>query len=310
MYAVGGVGDLGALWIVAVGIGGLVVLGAGCDGDEPPGPRDGPYAVVDVEWETDDDAQSWAPRGEQYRDWFQGAVDHSQRGLSNGGDGFAVTAKIHHTASVEERDGSPQLVVEIQTDLVEEVRPDDEPSLTLTTEAEFLHPLSKKHPTDQVLMQVSRTLGKEATEKIVEQLRHQARVRQGEAWELVRWTRASTMEDEKRLLAMREMVRRQVEGAGPALRTAADDESTAVAAGAAEALYDLESDGAAHAVMDVAQRMSRDEHYDEYLRLLSVVGKLDAPWVSIYLETVAQAHSDYRVRQKARSISAERPSIE
>ena len=307
MRAAGGVGGL-SRWIAAVMIG-LVWMGCDRDGEEP-GVHQGPYSVVDIHLEQAEGADGWAPGDERVHRWFQEVLEESKRGMANGGEGFPVEARLRHGVRIDELDGATQLIVELDVAITEVGAAGGAPVLSMSTEAEFFHPLSEDHPDDDVLQAVSATLGRQAVEETVDQLRNLAEIKQGESWELVRWSRTSGFGKERRLLAIQELAHRDVEGAEATLKRATESESPKVAVEAALAMYKLDRDQAAHPLMDVAQRMSRDEEYEHYLRLLPVVGKLDEPWVSIYLETVAQAHTDYRVRQKARSLSAERPPIE
>ncbi len=311
MCAVGGVDDLKKV------LGGLMVMGilasmlGGCeDSEEEPGLEDGPYVVVSVELQESEDAERWVPGEEDARRWFQEVLRKSERGLAEEGSGLPVRVILEKELRLREMGSKKQLVMEFRAQVVESQLSGVVPELELTTEAEYVHALKEERPDDEVLEAMSNSLGRKAAQESMDVLRLLAVVRQGEPWELVRWSRTSTFGEEKRLLAIQELARREVAGAVPVLKTATKAESAAVAVEAAEALYALKRNDAAHLVMDVAQRMSRDEYYDEYLRLLSTVGKLDEPWVSIYLETVAQAHTNYRARQKARTLSAERPLIQ
>lgn len=71
---------------------------------------------------------------------------------------------------------------------------------------------------------------------------------------------------------------------------------------AARALYIIDRPASARALMNVAQRMSRDRDYERYLSLLPLLGELEEPWVALYLETVAEAHRIRRVREQARAL--------
>ena len=108
-----------------------------------------------------------------------------------------------------------------------------------------------------------------------------------------------------RLLAIEQVVFAEEKSAEEALFDASQGEDLEVALAASRALYQLKSEQAGRALMGVAQRTSRDRHYEIYLEILPMLAELHEPWIHLYLETVAEAHRLRRVRESVRSLLEE-----
>lgn len=305
MGAVGGAGDVIKILCCTASV---ALVAGGCQlGAEEPGGEHEPYQIESIEVDVSGDADDWGPADEQVEQWFDSSLRSSNRHLTRQVPGMPMTATLHYDAQLQKMDRGSKLVLDIDAQTIRRATPAGEPTVVLAADARYLHPLSEPRPADPILEKMTHTLGRQAIDEVVDQMRAAARIRQAKVWQLVLWSSAAYADEATRTLSIGELATRQVRGAEPILIELVDDSSSEVAIEAARALHALGSGRAEHVIMDLLQQMSRDEQYDEYLQLVPIVAKMDAPWISIYLETVAAAHTHYRIRQRARSLSKKRP---
>lgn len=286
----------------------VVLMVVGCKpGPQADGAQRGPYRVVEVEVQerARGDGVDWAPASEALEGWLERAFRESDRGVSLDGDGLAMGARVNYVAQIENRRGGARLVVEVEVELERLQVGEGESDVVLVAKSEFRHPFALEQPSRPLLVPVSHSLARQAVDDAVGQLRDQALVRQALGEELVEKLNDSKTAESARVLAIERIVSVVPHGAVAALSAAADDPDVEVALAAARALFAIERQASARAVLKVAERMSRDRDYERYLSLLPMLGELDEPWVALYLETVAEGHRIRRVREQARALLEE-----
>ncbi len=292
------------MWIL------LVAALVGCDEKKSvDASQSNPYRITDIEINGEQERQSWAPGDEHITRWLDAALFASDRGLSRRKEGMNMRVVVHHQVRLEPLRRGARLVVDVDAEARRNSVSSEAPMVTLTASTQYRHLLARGRPTDQVLYALSRTLGRQAVEDVVTQLRLRARVRQTNPAHLSRWITDEEVHASSRRYAIRRALIYAPRNLEPALLEVVESNDEEMVVSAARALHELESERAAYVLMDVAQQLSRDEEYDRYLRVLPLVGQLDAPWVSIYLETVAEAHRVPRVRNRASSLVADRPPV-
>lgn len=291
------------VWIVWI----ITVLVAGCDGDETPDASQlEPYQIAAVEISDDNGEQqprpAWSPGDTDVTRWVEAALHDSHRGISRRDDGMEMRVVFHHRIDLEQVRGGHRLVVGVDAQAERQVVDNDSPMVTLTGRAKYGHFFAENRDTQDLLNAMSRTLLRQAIDDVVDQLRLRARVRQLDASRLVDWIDNDELRASVRHYAIRRALIYTPDGLEDTLKKAVEQSDDEMAVYAARALFELDSDRAAHALMEVAQRLSRDKKYDEYMELLPLLGKVDAPWVAIYLKTVADAHRIPRVRRQASAV--------
>ena len=300
MYGGGVVSARWRPWTAAILVMGLSMV-LGCDGDDYSS-TDEPYRIGAMELNGDGEFHEWAPGDEHVSRWFDEALGDSDRGVSSSAEGMEMDLSVHHEVRLVELEHGARLEVDVEAQATRSVVSSSSPMVTLSAEANYQHPLARGRPSEQVLHALSRTMGHQAVGDVVEQLRLRARIRQSSSAEVAELIADKRADEEERLYAIEHVVQTKTKSAVPGLEQAVEDQNLDVSTAAARALYALEADSAAHGLMHVAQRLSRDKEYDRYLQLLPLLSQLDAPWVSIYLETVAKAHQAPRIRERVRSV--------
>ena len=293
-----------AVWMTCV------VMVMGCDRENKKDPsQSDPYRITDIEINGAHEREHWAPGDEHITRWFDAALYASDRGISRRQSGMNMQVTVHHRVRIEPLRRGARLVVDVDAEARRNSVSAEAPMVTLQATAQYRHLLARGRPSDKVLHALSRTLGRQAVDDVVTQLRLRARVRQSEANQLARWIADDDVDRATRRYAIRRALIYAPENLEPTLVDVAAGDDDEMVISAARALREIDSEHAAHAMMAVAQKLSRDEDYERFLEVLPLLGKLDAPWVSIYLETVAEAHRVPRVRSRASSLAAERPPV-
>ena len=276
-----------------------------CDNDGGEDPiRSEPYRIGAVEVNGDAEREEWAFGDEHISRWTNAALEDSDRGISQKKEGMEMRVVIHHRVRLVDVGSGARLVIDVDARAQRSVVNSEDPMVTIRADAQYRHLLARGRPADGVLHALSRTLGRQAVDDVVHQLRLRARIRQSDTAELASWIEDDQIDDSVRRYAIRRALIYTPDGLEEALVNVTHDADDEVAPKAARALVEMESDDAPRAAMRVAQRLSRDEEYDRFLQMLPLLAELDEPWVEIYLETVAEAHSIRRVRSRARSVMA------
>lgn len=297
----------GRLLIVWVSLVWGCALGAGCSrgaqAEEAPG---GPYRVVAMQvMEEGEDvgrvgSQGWAPEPGRVQEWWERALVASDEGLSRAGGSEGVKGRLVYRVTLNQALEGSVMVVRVEGHLGSEVVGGDGEMVSMRAKHVVRHPLVSDRPPEALLGALGRTLLRQGVEEVVEGLRAQALVYQARGGELGRWCADEEAEASARLLAVQRVVEGAVEEAEDALIQAAGGGDEEVAFAAAQALWEMESEGAARALTELAERMSREQRYDDLVGLLPKLGTLSTPWVAVYLETLAEAHHVSRVREQAR----------
>lgn len=259
--------------------------------------------VADVEVETSGEDEQWSPDAERVDDWFNRALQESDLGLSADEGDVEMKVHLHHRTHLQEASEDQRMAVHVDARAVRRVVGNGEPMISLEAEATEASLIGEQHPSVLRLHHENEQVGREAVGRAVDKLRLRARLEGGGTERLLAWIEDETADTDKRVIAIDWAVDRQLEGAvvRPALVEALQADDPEIVGRACRALVELEVEGAAHLVVDRAQQLSRQDQYEAYLEVVPVLGELDERWISIYLQTVARAHDDPRVRQKARS---------
>ncbi len=288
--------------------GGLV----GCD-DEA---RDAAtYRVTTVEAESDN-GDGWRPSGDQIEGWVDEALADSDRGLRVGRMGPGLEMTVVTDTDVRGAEGSERLVVEVDGRVQRPVVTPGASMVEFRADTRIAHVFADGPPSEPQLHALSRALNRSAVEAVVDELRDRALVDHLDPLELAVQIADPGQEEKARKMAIDRAV---VEGVGAggevdevverglvkAVRTGDD----AVVVDAAQAVVDLEIDDAGRMLLDEIQRLSRDGDYGRMIDLLPILAELDALWISIYLETVAEAHAAPHVRKTARELAEERAPV-
>ncbi len=266
-----------------------------------------PYKIGELELNGVDEMQPWAPEDADVLRWVERALDDSHRGISRSEGGMEMRATLSRRVQLEQFADRSRLIVGLEAQVERVIVPSGAPMVFLTADVEYRHTMAERAPSEEVLRALTRTLERRAVGDVVNKLRLRARIRQSGPAELSSWVTDSSIPATERIYAMRRAQHQGSTQIEKALSEAAADEDVHVAVAAARTLLEMESARAAHQLMAVAQRMSRDREYDHYLELLAMLGRLDDAWISIYLETVADAHRFQGARARARELVADRP---
>lgn len=267
--------------------------------------------AIDVDTVGDDD---WIPDGDRIELWFSTALNGDEL-LSTQRDGTPMRARLNH--QVRRHDGSEatRLVVDVDVRLDRIVTSSNDQTEEIRASATTDRLVMGSDPSPTSLLHLSRRLGIEAIAAATEKLGLRARIAtQGEEV-LLDWIGdTEDKEPTNRLLAIDWAVDTALADdtrLETVLAETTGDEDADVAVAAGKALLDIEADRAAHLLLERTQQASRDQDYDLHIRLLPLLGKLDEKWISIYLQTVAEAHDERRVRNVARSVvDEEQPAAE
>ena len=285
----------------------LAVALAACDDDDGLDPVESePYKIASLQINGEGTSYPWAPGDQHLTNWLEDALHASHRGISRSQDGMEMNLTVHHRIELQELQRGARLVINIDAIAERGLVDSESPMVTVRARARFRHLLARGAPSESVLYALSRTMTQQAVDDVVQQLRLRARVRQMSPAELSRWIDDDEIDANVRRYAIRRALIYRPPHLEPTLVNVVDHGDDEVAPAAARALFELESDRAPHALMNVAQSLSRDGDYDRLLNLLPMLGELDEPWIALYLETVADAHGVARVRARARSVVGER----
>ncbi len=285
-----------------------ILFGCGCDAaasEEPsqttpsiPGPT--PLSITSLDLALQSDAETPLQLSHSI------VERHFWRNLQStpADDAISVELEITHGIYYRSRQRGGELIVDLKARSV-----GDDAPLLLRASAREYRPLALGRRDDNALQSLALLMLPQAMESLVQQIQLRAQVASADRSTLGDWI--TNDEREMRLAAIREAVSR---GTPPpldqALDEAVDDEDRKVALRAARALHASDSPLAVHAMMRLAQRLSRDGHIDDMMTLLPPLSRLDEPWVHLYLETVEEAHPQRRVRQRVRQLRLDAPSTE
>lgn len=211
-----------------------------------------------------------------------------------------VDLVISHGTYYHSRQRGGELIVKLHAQTI-----GDAADLRLQATAREYRPLAMDRDNDALRSLAAITLPR-AMETLVAEIEIAAQVSTADQRTLGAWIDGDDRDFQ--LAAIREAVAR---GAPPPLDQrldeAADHPDREVALQAARALYASESPRRTHAMMRLAQRLSRDGHIDDLLTLLPPLSRLDDPWVHLYLDTLERAHEHHRVRERVRQIRRHGP---
>lgn len=292
----------------------VVAASAGCDGDDTTAVdqhRVEPYQIAAVDIDIGGDDEEWTPANEEVQQWFDDAVDDSHRGLSRRQAGMGMHATVYHRTRLQPMAGGARIAVDVDAHLHRSLLATGDSMINLRATATAQEELSGRHPSHHRLRRIAHDLGKEAQAEVVDRLRLRARLEQYGDDRLAAWIGDDRLGNAQRQIAIEWAIDEDVavdDALRGALVKSADGDDDDLVWAACRALVALDVDGAERIVMERAQRYSRDKKYDRFLDYLPLLGRLDAAWISIYLETVAEAHAAPQVRDEARSIVADRPS--
>ncbi|WP_199589760.1 hypothetical protein [Lujinxingia litoralis] len=267
--------------------------------------QSGPYWVQSVqvlEEVSGEVAQrpGWVPEAQRVEEWWLRALRESEQGLSGQGGVKGLKSQVRYQVRLAQALEGSVLVVRVEGQAEPAVSREREEAVSMRAQHVVRHPLVSDRPPEALLGALGRTLLRRGVEEVMAGLRAQARVYQASAGELGKWCADDGAEASARLLAVQRVVAGAVMQAEEALAEAARGSDEEVAFAAAEALWELESRGAARALTELAERMSREQRYDDLIGLLPRLATLSTPWVAVYLETLAEAHDVARVREQAR----------
>jgi hypothetical protein len=265
------------------------------------------YSVVDVAIQTsaEESVRSWLPEPEAAGRWLDRGLRSSERGLSATEGPVKLRATLNYTAYVLPRPQGTTLRVDVDLQLEADVDNHGE-VLLLVASRQQRHALASHRPKEDLLVPLSRTLLHQAISEVLEELRDQAEVHLSPGDELTAWITNEGIAPSARRLAMLRASGAIDANSEAALLVASAHEDHQIALTAAQALFEAGSARAPHVLMRIAQQLSRDRLYDEYLEVLPLLHSLDEPWIALYLETVAEAHRMPRVRKLARDLIADR----
>ncbi|TXD34187.1 hypothetical protein FRC98_19335 [Lujinxingia vulgaris] len=299
----------GRLLIVWVGLMWGCAFGAGCSrGAQAEEAQGGPYRVVAMQVMEEGGevggvgVQGWAPEPVRVQEWWERALRESDEGLSPQGGGEGLKGRLMYRVKLNQALEGSVLVVRVEGRLEQEAVRGDGKAVSMRAQHVVRHPLVSDRPPEALLGALGRTLLRQGVDEVMEGLRAQAMVYQAAGGELGRWCADEEALASARLLAVQRVVEGAVEEAEEALIEAAGGRDEEVAFAAAQALWEMESSGAARALTELAERMSREQRYDDLIGLLPKLGTLSTPWVAVYLETLADAHHVSRVREHARRV--------
>jgi len=302
------VGLSAALLLAAV-----TAMSAGCDSDDDPAVDQRsvePYQIRAVDIDIGGDDEAWAPASDEVRQWFGDAVDDSHRGLSRRSAGMGMHATVYHRTRLQPTTGGARIAVDVDAHLHRSLLATGDSMINLRATATTDEELSGRHPSHHRLQRIAHSLGKEAQQEVADRLRLRARLEQYGDDRLANWIDDDRLSSAQRQIAIEWAADEDVavdDALRRALVNSTDGDDDNLTWAACRALVELDVDGAERIVMERAQRYSRDNQYERFLDYLPLLGRLDAAWISIYLETVAEAHAAPQVRDEARSIVADRP---
>ena len=281
----------------------MILMGSGCDDDEPHSEG---YRIVDIEVDADDGDDPWMPAEKRVQMWFASAVGDDNGLVSTRTDGRDVTAELTHRVRRHSDGNATRLVVDVNVRLRPAINSDDNQPASLHADTMLDEVISDANPDNGQLSRTARQLSVRSVEKAAEQLELRARLDRGEDRQIVDWIADESADPLRRKQAMQWVADATVTvdnfRVQPKLVEATEDEHHGVAITAGRTLVAIDADDAAHLVMDRAQEASRSGDYDRFLQWTPLLDELDEQWISIYLQTVADAHDEPRVRQKVRHL--------
>lgn len=287
--------------MLLVCLGMVLFLWTGCSGCAQA--RAGsPETFVIAEFEFAGDSPAWGPDKEVVTLWFEQALRSSDRGFKAQGEGLALRAQVDYRLLVIERPRGALLRIDVDVQLEPIFQGEGLSIPAITASVQHRHPFAVPIPSEALLAPLSQTLLRDGIDKVVLSLRDQAVVRLTLERNLGAAIRSEEHSTPARLIAIDRVVSAEILEAEDALLVATESSEPEIATAAARGLHRLKTPSSSKALLKVAQRMSRDRHYEHFEALLPLLATCQEPYIHLYLETVADAHRLRRIRDQARQL--------